>query len=133
MSDTLWVDESFAGVVEELKKREPAFHQAELCSTREALELYAAPDFWEVGASGQVYDREFVLDTVEKRFREQTEADTSQWETTEFACSKLGDDVYLVTYQLKQGSRLTRRASIWRKVRESWQIVYHQGTIVSTS
>lgn len=29
----------------ELRSREPIFHQKELCSTRELLKKYAAPDF----------------------------------------------------------------------------------------
>ena len=120
-------------VLEELKKREPAFHQAEWCSTREALESYTAADFWEVGASGQVYSRKLALETVPKRFQENTEPDTSQWETSEFKCRELGSDTYMITYLLKQEERHTRRLSIWQKVNNTWQIVYHQGTIVSRS
>jgi len=43
----------------------------------------------------------------------------------------LADEVYLLTYTLLQGgSRLTRRATIWQRTKNGWQIVYHQGTIV---
>lgn len=37
----------------------------------------------------------------------------------------------LATYQLAQGERLTRRASIWRETPSGWQIVYHQGTVMA--
>lgn len=117
-------------VLEELKKHEPAFHQAEYCSTKETLENYAAPDFWEVGASGKVYSREFVIETVLKRFQEKTEVDTSKWIMSEFQCRQLENSTYMVTYLLQQEDRLTRRISIWRKKHNTWQIVYHQGTVV---
>jgi hypothetical protein len=118
-------------IIEELKKREPAFHQVELCSTRELLEEYAASDFWEVGASGQVYSRELILDTVEKRFQENTEADTSKWKKDEFKCRELSENTFIITYLLNQEGRITRRMSIWQNNNNKWQIVYHQGTIVS--
>jgi hypothetical protein len=118
-------------ILEELKSREPIFHQAEYCSTREKLEQYTAKDFWEVGASGKVYDRQTVIDTVEKRFKEKTEPDTNRWQTSDFKCRSLGNDTYLVTYLLKQADRITRRLTIWRKTDDQWQVAYHQGTIVS--
>jgi hypothetical protein len=116
-------------ILQELRQGELAFHQAELCATREALERYADPEFWEVGASGTVYTRETVITIVEERFRTGTEADTSEWEVREFAGRELGPETYMVTYILRQGDRLSRRMSVWRHVDGAWRILYHQGTL----
>ncbi|MFB6352095.1 MAG: hypothetical protein ABEN55_13805 [Bradymonadaceae bacterium] len=57
--------------------------------------------------------------------------DEYDWETSDFYCRQLGDDHYLLTYTLvDNGSRVTRRSSIWRRTEGRWTIVYHQGTIV---
>ena len=118
-------------ILQELRQREPAFHQAELCATREKLERYTDPEFWEVGASGTVYTRETVIAIVEERFRTGTEADTSGWEMQEFAARELGPATYMVTYLLRQGERVSRRMSVWRRVDGAWRILYHQGTLVA--
>jgi len=111
----------------ELMDREPIFHRAELGTTRADFEKMTMPDFWEVGASGQRYSREFVLDELERRF---AKAHEEVWETSDFRCQKLADDVYLLTYTLLQdGERLTRRSTIWKRTGEGWNIVFHQGTI----
>jgi hypothetical protein len=87
-----------------------------------------AEDFWEIGASGRRYSRQFVLDELEKRFAAPHE---DVWETSEFQCRKLGEDTYLLTYTLLQDRvRLTRRTTIWKKTLEGWKILYHQGTVV---
>ena len=43
----------------------------------------------------------------------------------------LGPQTYLLTYDLRQGDRLTRRATVWRRTADDWEVVYHQGTLVS--
>jgi hypothetical protein len=115
-------------VLEELKKREPLFHRPELGIAREDFEKMTAPCFWEVGASGRRYSRKFVIDTLEARYKEAFE-DT--WEIEDFRCLEIAADNYLATYTLIQGERVTRRATIWRRTFEGWQILYHQGTIVT--
>lgn len=122
-------DPSLAAVLAELVVREPIFHRPELGTSAADLERQAAPEFWEVGASGQRYSREFVLATVRARY-ESGEPDGS-WEATDFSCQRLGPDTYLLTYDLRQDDRHTRRATIWRRADGGWQVVYHQGTVVT--
>jgi hypothetical protein len=71
-----------------------------------------------------------VLDALEERYEHPTEA---VWEIRDSHCSEIAADNYLATYTLIQGERITRRATIWRRSVEGWQIVYHQGTIVAPS
>lgn len=104
---------------------------AEYGTTRVDFETMTAEDFWEIGASGRIYSRRFVLDELEKRFSVRRE---DVWETSGFECRRLAEDVYLLTYTLLQNhTRLTRRATIWQKTDEGWKIVYHQGTVVQES
>lgn len=124
-------EERLLSVLEELKAREPIFHHEELGVTREALERQTADDFWQVGASGLAYDRAHIVETVEKRFLEGTELDTSRWVSKEHWCRELGPDNYLLTYVLDQNGRLSRRSTIWRREAAGWQIVYHQGTLIT--
>jgi hypothetical protein len=118
-------------ITRELFEMEPLFHNPEFSSTRKALEIQASPGFWEVGASGFSYGRERIIDTVEKRFQDGTEKDTSAWTKDEFTCRELGPDTYLATYVLNQNGRLTKRATIWRKENGKWRAMYHQGTIAA--
>ncbi len=115
-------------VLEELKRREPIFHRAEFGTTRADFENITMPEFWEVGASGNRYSRQFVLDTLEKRFQAPFE---DVWETSDFRCQELAPNVYLLTYTLLQDhKRLTRRSTIWQRTDSGWKIAFHQGTTV---
>ena len=114
-------------VLEELKQREPVFHHPELGATRRDYENMTDPEFWEVGASGRRYSREFVLDTLASRAPDPEE---SKWLTRDFQCREIAADNYLITYTLFQGPRVTRRATLWRRTAGGWQVLYHQGTLV---
>lgn len=117
-------------VLEELKLREPIFHHPEFGTTRRDYEAMTDPDFWEVGASGRRYSREFVLDTLANRAPDPEE---SKWLTRDFQCREIAAENFLITYTLHQGKRVTRRATLWRRTAEGWKVLYHQGTIVQGS
>ena len=107
-------------ILENLRQREPIFHTLAFASSAAEYERATAPDYWEVGASGRRYSREFILNGL---YTEQPPlADLLR---------QLGSDTYLITYVLQQGDRLTRRATIWQSTEEGWRILYHQGTVVS--
>jgi hypothetical protein len=114
-------------VLEELKLREPIFHHPELGSTRRDYENMTDAEFWEVGASGRRYSREFVLHTLETRAPDPEE---SKWLTRDFQCREIAPNNYLITYTLFQGPRITRRSTLWRRTADGWKVLYHQGTIV---
>lgn len=117
-----------ADIAEELKKREPIFHRPEFGTTRKDFEKMTEETFREVGASGKMYSRNFILNTLEKRFSEDY---NDSWQVKDFNCTSLAENVYLATYTLLQGKdRTTRRSTIWKKSNGDWKIVYHQGTIV---
>jgi len=117
-------------VLEELRRREPVFHRPEFGTTRADFERMTDDAFWEIGASGRRYSREYVLAVLDERRRNPAE---DKWEVRDFHCAEIAADNYLVTYTLRQEERLTRRASIWRRTAAGWKIVFHQGTIVADS
>ena len=112
----------------ELAAREPIFHRAEFGTSRKDFEDMDAPEFREIGASGKAYDREYVLDVLERRHREPV---TEQLRISEFRCQYVAPDHYLTTYLLDQSGRISRRSTLWRGTPNGWKIVYHQGTLVT--
>jgi hypothetical protein len=128
MEPDLITHPTLLSILDELKQREPIFHRPEFGTTRQDFEAMTEPDFWEVGASGQRYSRSYVLDVLEERFKHPSE---DAWETHDFHCCEVAADNYLLTYTLRQGARLTRRATLWRRTAQGWKIVYHQGTVVA--
>jgi hypothetical protein len=115
-------------VLDALRQLEPVFHRPEHGTTREDFERMIDADFWEVGASGQRYSRDYVIDLlVDRRLGPHRDV----WDTRDFQCLEIAPDNYLLTYTLVQnGTRVTRRASLWRHAAAGWKIVYHQGTLV---
>jgi hypothetical protein len=127
MEPTLVTDPALHGVLRELAGREPIFHRAALGRTRADFANMTVTDFWEVGASGRRYSRDYVLAVLEKRYQSEH---VDVWETKDFHCRKLAPDVYLLTYTLLQDERKTRRSTIWEYTEAGWKIVFHQGTIM---
>lgn len=116
-------------VLQELRRREPIFHSTEFGKSIADYDRAMAADYWEVGASGRRYSREFILRELDGR--PAMYADRLGWESWDHSLRQLGPDTYLLTYTLRQGERITRRATIWKKATRGWSIVYHQGTIVA--
>jgi hypothetical protein len=123
----LTVPDHLRAVLESLQKLEPLFHLADEGTTRPQFSALMAPHFWEVGASGNRYSREFVLQVLQER---QAAPRGEVWRTQDYHITELGTDHYLLTYTLVQAARVTRRATIWRRFENGWQVVYHQGTVV---
>lgn len=113
----------------ELVAREPIVHHPELGTDRQAYESMTVDDFFEIGASGRRYGREYCIETLVARYAEDYEED---WRVEDVRCRELAPDLYQLTYDLwKEGeTRHTRRSTLWRRSAEGWKIVFHQGTIV---
>lgn len=127
MEPDLVTDERLRGVLAELVRREPLFHRTTCGTTRADFEAMTAPNFWETGASGRRYSREYVFDVLEERHNSPP---AEEWETSDFHCQELAAAVYLLTYTLALNGRRTRRATIWQQSADGWTALYHQGTVV---
>ena len=86
-------------------------------------------EFWEVGASGNVYTKKDVRETLLERYNDPDHQDI--WEAKNFELTKIALDNYLLTYILIQDkTRVTRRSTLWRRINGDWKILYHQGTLL---
>jgi len=116
-------------ILEEVHRYEPIFHTRAFGLTPADHERRMAHTYWEVGASGRRYSREFILQHLSQT--PPIDAQLAGWKTSGHALRKLGPDTYLLTYTLQQGDRITRRATIWRSTPQGWVILFHQGTIAA--
>ena len=127
MEPILSTPDALQPVLRELQALEPIFHSAYFDATPGKFEQLVAPDFWEVGASGNRYSREFCLRVLSER---QPTPDASTWRTADWHVAPAGPGHFLLTYTLFQPGRVTRRLSVWRRHGQGWQVAYHQGTVV---
>ena len=114
--------------LEQLKPREPIFHRRSYGTSRDALEAMTDDAFWEVGASGRVYHREYVISTLLERYKGPEPHD---WPCSDFSIHELAENLFLLHYALTEPDRMTRRTTIWKHTSNGWKIVFHQGTIIS--
>ena len=111
-----------AAILEELRAREPIFHTPAFGSTPEEWKRALAPEYWEVAQAHSSWRRwPFV-----RRWTPRAPAGSPPTTPSVNSARRL-----LFTYTLHRGSRITRRATLWRRTGELWQILYHQGTVVS--
>ena len=122
-------DESLLPVLAELEAQEPIFHRPTSASSLDDLRNLMAPGYWEVGASGRRYSRAFIASHLAEN--PPIDAEAAGWQTSDIACRQLAADTFLLTYTLDQGTRKTRRATLWQRSPTGWQILYHQGTPVT--
>ncbi|WP_237771362.1 nuclear transport factor 2 family protein [Kribbella sp. ALI-6-A] len=122
-----------SGTLKALRRREPLFHRRDVVSSAADADREMAADYWETGASGRRYSRDFVLATLTERFAESPAADAGEsWTVTDFDVREIADRTYLVTYVLNEQPRLTARVSVWQGSEvEGWKVLYHQGTVIS--
>lgn len=116
-----------------LKKREPIFHHREFTNTREDVDNEMHNDFWEISASGKLYNRDFVLDYLEDRYKNEPvdEMILENWKILDFDVRHLADDIYMATYILDGQNRFTRRMTLWKgNLDKGFKILYHQGTVI---
>ena len=89
------------------------------------VEALLHPEFVEVGASGQRWDRPAMVAAL----RSGEITDTDPIEATEVEGVKLAEDLILVRYiSRRTGGAPVRRSSLWRRLGGRWQLYYHQGT-----
>jgi hypothetical protein len=108
----------------QFRKLEESHLRPEVRSSPEALRSLLAADFFEIGASGRVWNRDQVIEAVpgEAAFTASIE---------HFAVQPLASGVALTTYRLvitSGGARPTLRSSIWVHREGRWQLLFHQGT-----
>lgn len=118
---------SVDAVLEELRRLEPIFHTSAFGTALSDFERRMAAGYFEVGASGRLYSRASILDMLQRE--PPVDAGEAGWICSDHHLQALAPGIFLLTYTLRQRSRITRRATIWQKAAPGWEILYHQGTI----
>ena len=93
-----------------------------------ALERWLDPEFTEIGQSGRLWTRDEILDDLITT----DQSDYAEAELTEPLVRELAPHCYLLTYVVQIGDRRSRRSSIWRFRDGQWQMIFNQGTQLST-
>ena len=127
MEPELTLESGLVPLLDELKTLEDLYHAAFPDATLADFDRLVAPGFWETGATGRRYSRAFARQVLAQR---PARPDPASWRTDEYHLQRVGEDVWLLTYRLHQPGRVTRRMTLWRREKTSWQAVYHQGTVV---
>lgn len=65
-------DPQLGDVLRQLCAREPILHRREYGTSRAELERITDEAFWEIGASGNTYQRSYVIDKLLERYAQET-------------------------------------------------------------
>jgi hypothetical protein len=112
-------------------KLERRLHCPEIRASADELAALLADEFFEFGASGPIWSRQQIIDTLP---REQQTQPAHELGASDFSVHWLAESVALVTYR---GTRRipsevrefhTLRSAIWKCINGQWQMVFHQGT-----
>ncbi|MCW8405308.1 nuclear transport factor 2 family protein [Legionella pneumophila] len=85
------------------------------------LKLLIADEFIEYGASGLIYNKNDLLDSL-------PEEEPKSYLVNNFSVLELSSEVMLATYKVTVTSKSSLRSSLWQYKHNRWQMVFHQGT-----
>jgi hypothetical protein len=120
-------------LLEHLRELEVVLHQPAVRGDRPRLEALLHEEFAEFGRSGRRYARAEILTLM----FEESGSSAATVRSQDFALTRLGDDVALLTYKSAavgpkgELSRHTLRSSLWQRTWSGWRMRFHQGTPTS--
>jgi hypothetical protein len=111
-----------------LRRLEKHLLQPEVRQSAEAVADLLADDFFEFGSSGQVFNKQQIIEGLQQE-------PPAQRSLMQFKATVLAPGVVLATYRAVLYSSsgeppvYSPRSSIWKYTRDRWQMVFHQGTL----
>lgn len=112
--------------IEEIQKLEESLWRTETRFDLNYMERILAPDFFEFGRSGRIYQRNDTLHGA------RPQVINAKIPLKNFKITTISDNTCLVTYiseVMYEGLEVGNRSSIWSKTEKGWQIRFHQGTV----
>lgn len=88
---------------------------------RRRLTELLAPDFAEIGASGRVWNRTQVIQSL-------LTEDPEPILLADLDGRRIAEDVVMVQWFSERTGGRALRTSIWRRSSDGWQLMHHQGT-----
>ncbi len=113
----------------DLIEQEKALLTPEVRSSEARLRSLLSPDFLEIGASGDFFGLDSLLNSLPQE---------TAWSAVaqDFEHRRLSPELVQLFYRAAvsrengSGTTYSRRTSIWKKDGSGWKMVYHQGTAV---
>lgn len=96
---------------------------------KKRLSELLSDDFIEFASAGFITDKKDVLNRLPKQ-------ESIEWKVSNLKLKELSNDIILVTYKVKKNNlkdgniTLSLRSSIWKNIKNNWQMVFHQGTLL---
>jgi hypothetical protein len=109
------------GLEQQLFELEEDLLQPATRRSAEAIASLLASDFCEFGSSGRVFNRQQVIEALQKEA-------PARFSIRDFRVTLLAADAALVTYQAEQQASVSLRSSVWVMRDARWQMLFHQGT-----
>src|SRR6185312_3999677 len=109
---------------------ETALHKKNIRNAPDAVAALLADGFMEFGSSGTIYTKATIIELLKG------ETVDSRVTVENFQSRELGQGVVLVTYisskpcGIHEETIRVLRSSIWQFQQDTWQMVFHQGTIM---
>ena len=116
-------------VIDQMLALEKSLLAPDVRSAPEKLDELLSKDFIEFGSSGQTYDKQQVIEALQRDSGE-------RFFLQDFQARPLAPGVVLATYRVRKSSDKDQnviyslRSSIWKFDQDRWQMVFHQGTPV---
>jgi hypothetical protein len=113
--------------VEQVIELELALLRPDVRRDRQRVEELLDEDFREIGASGRLWTRQEMVETLAAEQSDEPIA------VADMEALQLADGVVLLRYVTDRAGRGSRRSSIWRRVDGRWRVLHHQGTLAAFS
>ena len=111
---------------EKLKILEESMWRPETRFDRAYMESILAPDFFEFGRSGRVYQKEETINALSQKIN-------AKFPLKDFKIKLIGPNVALITYVSEvqyEELEVGNRSSLWLNTPDGWRLQFHQGTPV---
>jgi hypothetical protein len=112
------------GDLNELQKLEESLWIAKTRFDNDHMNRILAPDFFEFGRSGKIYDRAQSLSAPEQKIN-------AKIPLKNFNAHALSQDIVLITYVSEvqyDVLEVGNRSSVWQRIDGAWRLRFHQGT-----
>ena len=115
---------------EELLRLEKSLLDPSVRKSVAEINKLLADEFIEFGKSGKIH-------TKSDEMKGLPTGEEFKYKMDSFQSKQLAKDVVLVTYKITIKEKIDRtaisslRSSIWKLIKNRWQIVFHQGTLTS--
>lgn len=111
---------------DEIYQLESSLLTKEVRKSKEALDKLLSEEFIELSSSGQIYNKQFVLQTLPSS----DPIEDIVGEIEQFDIMDVSEDKVLATYRILINGVMSLRSSIWKKNGDQWQMIFHQGTVM---